>query len=32
LRVYVNAHTHGIEPHLHLDYSNFTMIYYPRLD
>tara|TARA_R110001592_G_scaffold274522_1_gene541515 strand:- start:57 stop:617 length:561 start_codon:yes stop_codon:yes gene_type:complete len=32
LRVYVNAHTHGIEPHLHRDDGDFTMIYYPRLD
>ena len=32
LRVYVNAHTHGIEPHVHHDDGDFTMIYYPRLD
>ena len=32
LRVYVNAHTHGIEPHMHRDDGDFTMIYYPRLD
>ena len=32
LRVYVNAHTHGIEPHLHHDDGDFTMIYYPILD
>ena len=32
MRVYVNAHTHGIEPHLHHDDGDFTMIYYPRLD
>ena len=31
-RVYCNAHTHGIEPHLHIDDGDFTMIYYPRLD
>jgi Rps23 Pro-64 3,4-dihydroxylase Tpa1-like proline 4-hydroxylase len=31
-RVYCNAHTHGIEPHLHRDDGDFTMIYYPRLD
>ena len=31
-RVYCNAHTHGIEPHLHHDDGDFTMIYYPRLD
>ena len=30
--MYVNAHTHGIEPHLHHDDGDFTMIYYPRLD
>ena len=32
LRVYCNAHTHGIEPHIHSDDGDFTMIYYPRLD
>ena len=32
LRVYLNAHTHGIEPHLHHDDGDFTMIYYPKLD
>ena len=32
IRVYVNAHTHGIEPHLHHDDGDFTMIYYPILD
>jgi hypothetical protein len=31
-RIYMNAHTHGIEPHLHIDDGDFTMIYYPRLD
>ena len=31
-RVYCNAHTHGIEPHLHYDDGDFTMIYYPILD
>ena len=31
-RIYCNAHTHGIEPHLHIDDGDFTMIYYPRLD
>ena len=31
-RVYCNAHTHGIEPHLHTDDGDFTMIYYPILD
>jgi len=32
IRIYCNAHTHGIEPHLHIDDGDFTMIYYPRLD
>jgi len=32
LRIYMNAHTHGIEPHIHKDDGDFTMIYYPRLD
>ena len=31
-RVYFNAHTHGIEPHIHKDDGDVTMIYYPRLD
>ena len=31
-RVYLNAHTHGIEPHRHVDDGDFTIIYYPRLD
>ena len=31
-RLYMNAHTHGIEPHLHTDDGDFTMIYYPLLD
>ena len=31
-RIYCNAHTFGIEPHLHVDDGQFTMIYYPRLD
>ena len=31
-RIYCNAHTHGIEPHLHIDDGQFTMIFYPRLD
>ena len=31
-RLYMNAHTHGIEPHEHTDDGDFTMIYYPRLD
>ena len=32
VRLYMNAHTHGIEPHLHIDDGAFTMIYYPRID
>ena len=32
VRIYCNAHTHGIEPHLHMDDGDFTMIYYPRMD
>ena len=31
-RIYCNAHTHGVEPHIHHDEGDFTMIYYPRLD
>jgi len=31
-RIYCNAHTHGLEPHIHQDDGNFTMIYYPRMD
>ena len=31
-RVYLNAHTHGIEPHRHIDDGDYTIIYYPRLD
>ena len=31
-RVYCNGHTHGIEPHMHRDDGDFTMIYYPILD
>ena len=30
-RIYCNAHTHGIEPHLHKDDGDFTMIFYPRM-
>ena len=30
-RVYLNAHTHGIEPVMHKDDGDFTMIYYPRM-
>ena len=32
VRVYMNAHTHGVEPHIHRDDGDFTMIYYPRID
>ena len=32
IRVFCNGHTHGIEPHLHHDDGDFTMIYYPILD
>jgi Rps23 Pro-64 3,4-dihydroxylase Tpa1-like proline 4-hydroxylase len=32
IRIYMNAHTHGIEPHLHTDDGDVTVIYYPRLD
>ena len=31
-RVYMNAHTHGVEPVMHTDDGDFTMIYYPRMD
>ena len=31
-RVYMNAHTHGLEPNIHEDDGDFTMIYYPRMD
>ena len=31
-RVYMNAHTNGVEPHMHTDDGDFTMMYYPRLD
>jgi hypothetical protein len=31
-RAYLNAHTHGIEPHKHIDDGEYTVIYYPRLD
>ena len=30
-RVYMNAHTFGIEPHLHHDDGDYTMIYYPYM-
>ena len=31
-RLYLNAHTNGVEPHMHRDDGDFTMMYYPRLD
>ena len=31
-RLYLNAHTNGVEPHVHVDDGDFTMIYYPRMD
>ena len=32
-KVYMNAHTFGVEPHLHIDADvDYTFIYYPRLD
>ena len=31
-RIYMNGHTHGIEPVMHTDDCDFTMIYYPRMD
>ena len=31
-RMYLNAHTHGIEPHPHIDDGDYTIIYYPRMD
>ena len=31
-RIYMNAHTHGVEPVMHTDDGDFTMIYYPRMD
>jgi SM-20-related protein len=31
-RAYLNAHTHGIEPHIHRDDGAVTFIYYPRMD
>ena len=31
-RAYLNAHTHGIEPHIHRDHGDMTFIYYPRMD
>jgi hypothetical protein len=31
-RLYANAHTFGVEPNIHQDDGDFTMIYYPQLD
>ena len=31
-RLYMNAHTFGVEPNIHRDDGDFTMMYYPRLD
>ena len=31
-RIYCNGYTHGLEPHIHQDDGDFTMIFYPRLD
>ena len=31
-RVYMNSHTFGIEPHMHTDDGDLTMMYYPILD
>ena len=31
-RLYLNAHTNGVEPHMHKDDGDFTMMYYPRVD
>ena len=31
-RLYMNAHTFGIEPHMHQDDGDLTMMYYPILD
>ena len=31
-RCYMNAHTHGMEPHIHKDDGDITMIYYPRMN
>ena len=28
----MNAHTFGVEPHMHTDDGDFTMMYYPRMD
>ena len=31
-RLYCNAHTFGVEPNIHRDDGDFTMIYYPQID
>lgn len=31
-RLYANAHTFGVEPNIHTDDGEFTMIYYPQMD
>ena len=31
-RAYMNAHTSGVEPHIHHDSGDYTFVYYPRLD
>ena len=31
-RVYCNSHTFGVEPHMHTDDGDLTMMYYPILD
>lgn len=32
VRIYMNSHTFGLQPHWHNDDGDFTMIYYPRSD
>tara|TARA_Y100001951_G_C11240211_1_gene240010 strand:+ start:36 stop:599 length:564 start_codon:yes stop_codon:yes gene_type:complete len=32
VRIYMNAHTYGIEPQPHTDDGDFTLLYYPRGD
>ena len=31
-RLYCNAHTFGVEPNIHRDDGDFTMIYYPQMN
>ena len=31
-RLYCNAHTFGVEPNIHKDDGDFTMIYYPQMN